>query len=393
MNKKTLRAFGLFSASLLTLAVGSAVQAADVKIGGIVDLGLNYNRLDNGSETTDTFQMASGQNAMSRWNIRGSEDLGNGMKASFFLDSGFQADSGEFNAATNNSLFGREASVALSGSFGEVKLGRVPAFLSGYNATGLFGPKVSPFSATWLNVPGHKIVMTGDFLPYDNVINYVTPDFAGFKAHFQYSFGTHQKKYSEAGLEEGSSDVDRMFAAAVSYEKPHLYLTAIFDTIAYANDPAGGKYGTTEKADDLKRFSVGGHYDFGSFKLMAAGQYFDGARSLSMAELNKTAKLVNAADGVTAAEGGIEGFGVNVGAIIPVAGGMVKLSTGYMDAQNAEDSEIDMKRYTVSAGYEYPLSKRTSCYAAVGYQKDSYGRQDVEDADSIGVASGIVYKF
>lgn len=87
-------------------------------------------------------------------------------------------------------------------------------------------------------------------------------------------------------------------------------------------------------------------------------------------------------------------FGVALFRVTTVAGGgTVKLSTGYLDAENDADSSIDIRRYTVSAGYEYPLSKRTYCYAIVGYQKDTYGRRDVDDADSIGVASGLVVQF
>lgn len=85
------------------------------------------------------------------------------------------------------------------------------------------------------------------------------------------------------------------------------------------------------------------------------------------------------------------GAGVNLGALIPVSGGRLKLNTGFMKAENADDADRDLKRRTVSAGYEYPLSKRTFVYTGLCYMTDSYGR--AEDADRLGFASGMVHTF
>lgn len=62
-----------------------------------------------------------------------------------------------------------------------------------------------------------------------------------------------------------------------------------------------------------------------------------------------------------------------------------------MKAENADEADRDLKRWTASAGYEYPLSKRTFVYAGLGYMNDSYGK--AEDADRLGFASGMVHWF
>ncbi len=58
--------------TVAALGLASGVQAADVSVYGIVDLGLNYQRVDKGQETSNALQLMSGQNAMSRFGFKGS---------------------------------------------------------------------------------------------------------------------------------------------------------------------------------------------------------------------------------------------------------------------------------------------------------------------------------
>lgn len=101
--KKTLAAVAVLGAF-----AGSAL-AADVQLYGIVDLGFTYSHVD--SDTTaddlDTFSMDNGIQSTSRWGIKGTEDLGNGLKVGFILENGFAADTG----AENEPMFDRESSL------------------------------------------------------------------------------------------------------------------------------------------------------------------------------------------------------------------------------------------------------------------------------------------
>ena len=76
-------------------AFAGSAMAADVTLYGKIDLGLQYQHLDNGTTTTDQFKEASGQNSGSRFGLKGTEDLGNGMKVGFVLENGFSADDGK----------------------------------------------------------------------------------------------------------------------------------------------------------------------------------------------------------------------------------------------------------------------------------------------------------
>ena len=94
--KKTVAAVAVLGAF-----AGSAL-AADVTLYGVVDAGLVYTHLDQdvqGVDATDKFEMKSGNQAGSRWGLKGVEDLGNGVQVGFILESGFNVDDGSFRTA------------------------------------------------------------------------------------------------------------------------------------------------------------------------------------------------------------------------------------------------------------------------------------------------------
>ena len=113
----------LFAAALLGAAPAVAQQAgSNVALFGLIDQGVEWVwgvNLGNGQRGSEE-RLGAGTIA-SRWGIRGSEDLGGGLKANFTLESGISLDTG---VQGQGRLFGRQAFVGLSGSFGTVTLGR-----------------------------------------------------------------------------------------------------------------------------------------------------------------------------------------------------------------------------------------------------------------------------
>lgn len=110
----------MFKKSLAAVAVlgafaGSAF-AANVTMYGVIDTGLMYTYEDEtdgdpSTEATHTLGLDGGINSSNRFGIKGTEELGNGMKVSFNLENGFKSDTGAFK--TKNTLFDREASLSL----------------------------------------------------------------------------------------------------------------------------------------------------------------------------------------------------------------------------------------------------------------------------------------
>lgn len=104
-----------------------AAQAQNVTLFGLVDTGVEYvNNIGPGSDSVFRMPTIAGSFA-SRWGIRGSEDLGGGLKALFHLEGGFGADSGVFQQSTGSltRIFGRQQYVGLAGPWGEVTMGRL----------------------------------------------------------------------------------------------------------------------------------------------------------------------------------------------------------------------------------------------------------------------------
>ena len=87
---------------------------------GVVDEGFLYTHKDTdvaGSDAVDKLELKSGIQAGSRWGLKGTEDLGNGLKVGFILESGFNADDG--TQGVSGTMFNREASLNVMGPFGQ----------------------------------------------------------------------------------------------------------------------------------------------------------------------------------------------------------------------------------------------------------------------------------
>lgn len=84
--------------SLLALSVAAAAmgaQAADVQVYGLIDTSLSFVSSDAdiaGHDRVNSFSMENAKEFGSRFGLKGSEDLGNGYKVAFVLESGIKSD-------------------------------------------------------------------------------------------------------------------------------------------------------------------------------------------------------------------------------------------------------------------------------------------------------------
>lgn len=385
MFKKTLAA-----AAVLGAFAGSAF-AADVTLYGVIDYGFNYQHVDTdaaGTDASDSFRMMSGQNSGSRFGLKAQEDLGNGLQVGFVLENGFDADDGSFDGNGDDKIFGRESQLYLSGAFGTVSFGRVGQMASANGSFGILGG-ASPFSGGWQDSVGQKFVFANGFARFDNTVTYVTPEFAGLKVYAQYSF---QNSSTEEGT-EGKSSVDRYYGVGATYTNNNLYLVGIVDSMNW-----GTQLGDTGRSlDDQLAVTLGGAYDFGVAKLYASGQYFDNAKAVGQKRATETGSI---ADGYSFATlEGAEGWGLNVGVGVPVFGGTAKAQVAYMDAESTRDSDMNVSRWSLAAGYDYNLSKRTMVYTAAAYTRDDVSEQyqtttgTGSNPSTVEVMAGIVHKF
>ena len=352
--KKTLAALAVLGAF-----AGTAL-AADVTLYGVLDEGFLYTHVDSdaqGADAVDNLQMKSGMQAASRFGFKGSEDLGNGMKVSFILESGFDADTGDLNQGKR--LFGREASVSLSGAFGQVSFGRLGTLGQGVSSWGK-GARLSAFGTSYTNYSVQAGAMHSTAGVRDNMVGYQTPSFAGFKAYAQYSFGT-----DAASGAEGTSKAERYYALGATFDQGPFAATLVVDSVNY---PSVSASGVVSDVDDSLTVTAGVSYDFQVAKVFVSGQYYDEVKIKSFGGLSDAATAVSLS---SLANLKVKGWSSTVSAAVPLFGGAGLVGFGYLDANEADsqDSEFDVSQYVVSAGYSYPLSKRTNIYGAVTYGK------------------------
>lgn len=394
--KKTLAAVAVLGAF-----AGSAL-AADVQLYGIVDTGLQYLHGDADSNKAgvdsdfDSFSMESGMASGSRFGFKGTEDLGNGLTVGFILEDGIKSDTG----VDDDVLFNRESSLFLQGGFGKVAFGRIGSFNGGVSSWAKYGV-MSVFGTSWGDYSAQAATWAMGAGMWNNMIAYETPSFAGFKVFAQYGMGNQVAKIDKSLTgDENESSSDRYYAIGASYANGPLNLYFAVDSINYASAGDADPTKLDPNGDDSLTITFGGNYDFEVLKLYAGAQYFDEIKR------DKMKGVVNDLEAGDFNGSGfasrMKGWSLGVSAGIPVAGGTVMVGAAYLDAEAADSQEArgykddELSRWIVSAGYDYPFSKRTDVYGVVTYNQDNLkftNNAADQDPYMFGVMVGLRHRF
>ncbi len=163
--------------SLIALAVlaasGVAMAQSSVTLYGVADLGLVKSSGISAQMTGNGVM----NNGSSRLGVRGVEDLGGGLKASFNFEQELNAEDG----AQPAKAFQRNAFLALSGGFGRFQMGRTlnPSFYGvvSWELTG----------AANYSVVGTQFAWTGQGPRTNSVFQYTTPNMGGFSGTLGYT--------------------------------------------------------------------------------------------------------------------------------------------------------------------------------------------------------------
>jgi len=324
--------------SLIALAVMAAAGAASaqssVTLFGIVDATLAWGR----GTVADKFQLTNSGYNSSRLGFRGTEDLGGGMSASFWLEAGVNNDNGT-GAATNTNnqptggalagmggsqglTFNRRSTVSLGGGWGELRLGRdyTPQF---WNLT-IFDPFGTNGVGTTQTL--NSIITGVTAVRASNSIGYFMPrNLGGFYGQIQYYTGENS---SNVGVTEDDG-------------------TGIGLRVGFASGPfnvALGMGRTEMAAGDIRQNNIGGQWDFGMAKLM--GHY-------SRDE-----------------NGTVDGEGWLIGALVPVGAGEIRAAFSQYETEAVGP---DPRTRKLALGYVHNLSKRTAVYATYARVRNSNG--------------------
>ena len=371
-------------------AFAGSAMAADVTLYGALDTGFEYKHTKStGEKAVDKFDMQTGWDTGNRWGLKGSEDLGNGYKVGFKLESGFNGDDGTMGQGSR--LFGREAGLTLSGPFGSVAFGRFGGISSSCGTYDMLG-YVESFDGGDGDVWGFAASDR-----YDNMVVYQTPRFAGLQLTAQYSFKTDSKddaSFKDGAQhysgDEGTSHAQRYASIGLSGEYGPASFAVGYELTKYGVNEAttaDGNDGYGRQMDkDGQLVFLGGSYDFEVVQVFAEAQYFKHQTAAGGYELGSTdfgPVRVDPTDPSNSIGGslGLKGYGLHLGAAAPLGAGTLTAGLYYVDFSEefTEEPDADAKYYGVSARYNYPLSERTSLYAGAGYgqtKDDDTGNKD-----------------
>ena len=306
--KKTLIALAAVAAT------GAAFAQSSVTLYGVADAAI--------VKTTDksTILSSSGgmNNGTSRWGVRGSEDLGGGLKAGFNFEDGLSLNTGASNLS-GGQFFSRAAWMNLSGGFGELRLGRTlnPSFYAAaaweLTGTANYSVAVSQFNDATGQVLGG--------IRNSSQIAYTTPTMGGFSATLGYIM--------KGNNVVGGSAATATTPAVAGVEKAKVDLNAI-----YRNGPVAVALGYNKVQDAEKNVHIGANYKIGPVAI--AGSIIDPA-------------------------GDAKGFTIGAG----MQAGPVNLVLDIARDTFYKDTNILVEA-------KYPLSKRTFAYAA--FVRDGDGK-------------------
>lgn len=327
----------------------SVVHAQNsVTLYGIIDAGISFTHNVANSANKNSNQVAFTSSALdgNRWGLRAKEDLGGGLSTIAVLESGFNSGSGKLGQGGRE--FGRQAYVGLvDNTWGTFTLGRQYDSLR---------DMLQPLTAD--NIWGTVNVTPGDLDNYDNTmrvsnaIKYVSPTRYNLKLNAMYALG---------GV-AGDVTAGQTTAVAVTYKLGGIsvgggyYLAKYIPGGAATSDVSSNSLANSGYAAAARSLQIAravATYDNGGFTV---GGGYSNTRY-------KPAVTSAIAFNKTEAFNSLSAF-ANY-RLTPAF--LTGLSYSFTNSNGAQSAHYNQ----VAAETEYDLSKRTSLYAEVGYQRSS----------------------
>ena len=288
------------AAALITTLPLFAHAQTNVTIYGVMDAAIAVEDTDVPGEKRRTV-VNSGNQSSSRLGFRGTEDLGNGLKAIFNIEAGVALDTG----AADSSLFGRRSVVGLQGNFGQLTVGREYSPIASVAAAsdvfgqGFYGSNLSSFNSGRLT------------RRLSSSVNYKSQSLNGFKLLAAYSAG-----------EKNTGPSGDLTGVGLEYANGPIYVGAAYHNVE------------RQATGDDKEYSVGVAFKPGN-DLEFKGNY------LVADPTGSNNKFSQANVGVS------KGFGPH--------------KVFFNAQQNKIDGGAKGNAFTVA--YSYALSKRTNLYS------------------------------
>jgi predicted porin len=348
--KKTL----VVAAISASFAVAAHAQSS-VTLYGLIDAGITYTSNAAGKPN---WQQTSGGIEQSRFGLKGAEDLGNGLKAIFQLESGFSVGNGKFG--NDGGIFNRQAFVGLSSNYGTVTLGRQYDagidFLAPLTATGSWG------GTAFAHYGNLDNLNTNGGQSANNTIKFTSANYAGFTFGGTYGFSNAPGGFSN----------NREYSVGAAYQFQGLHIAGSYAEVNNPFASTTGSYDSSTTFNPLGAFGVNGTIN-GSSRLRTYGAGASYAFGPAQAGFVWTQARLDAGTGAFSGTGNLlptihqNNYEVNAKYNLTPALG---LGVAYTYTQQTLNS-ISQHFNQIGAQADYSLSKRTDVYAEVVYQRAS----------------------
>ena len=304
-------------AALACAASTSAPAQFASTLYGLVDMSVGSFESPGGASVQ---RAESGRMSASYLGIRGSDNLGGGLRARFTLETYIRPDDGAAGRSATDPFWGRAANVGLQGTFGTSVLGRSPTPL--WTATRLF----NPFGDSVGFSPSIRQYFGGTILGdsrWSNSVAFSTPE---VESGFMYSVQFNASE-GAAGSTGKNTGVNALYTSGP------LQATGTWQRVRNGPGPLPAGF------DHQSTFQVGASYELRFVRL-----YGQAGRIDTVADTDVTSTLYQ------------------LGAVSPIGLGFLMASYGYAKDKVPNSSVL---RRTFSIGYDYFLSKATDIYAVV----------------------------
>lgn len=316
-------------AVLAVCGTSAALAQSSVTLYGRVNTSIEHQKLGNASATG----LVSNSSYIG---FRGTEDLGNGLKAGFILESQFNSDDGTGAGTGGGVNFVRQSEINLSGDFGMLRMGS-------------FDPYSYSVTADAISMFNHDTGTTADMLYYGaagrgNTLAYRTPTVAGFDAEVQYRFGEKSALNYTDPNGVTANDIKGAWEDKGGWDLG----------VNYANGPLGLGFGYSQQKKNATAAGLaGGQFNEKERQFALRASYAIGDLTLG-AYYQKAKQDV----GTTKAKRDI----YRLAAMYTLGASEFHANVGRASKPKVNGTKTDQASTQWTLGYNYNLSKRTKVY-------------------------------
>jgi predicted porin len=366
----------LIALAVAGLASTGVLAQTNVTVYGILDAYYSYNSVDTKGATTSMgvttagvpvaiakpstktndssgHSIGSGGLSGSRLGFRGTEDLGNGLKANFVLEYAVENDINSVAGKDFVANATRQAAIGLAGTWGSVNVGRLQSAAYDWDCT------TAPLAGSGLDakskLAGHMLLSCGGGGRVNNAIAYNSPNFSGFTFAVNHTRVTENQNGVGVAVANPILDNDGYAnIIAGGYNNGPLSINAVWSKVDLGAKATTAIVYATE---EVTEWGISGSYNFGMLKLFGAYQSADwDVKSTTLSRNSDNNKWTI-------------GVGVPVGAngsvSVQYADASIDRCTGTIAAAttatiNQFNNKCDSDAWTLA--YTHNLSKRTTLY-------------------------------